>query len=50
MHITLRRVGTRGPYSPRAWAFKWGFGVWLGRTLFTFGHDTRSRTVTAGDH
>jgi hypothetical protein len=45
MHITLRRCGSRPPDASRLWTFRWGFGIWLGRLLFTVGHDTRSRVV-----
>lgn len=43
MHIEFRRCGRRPKEVSRVWLFPYGFGVWLGRRIFTVGHDTRSR-------
>jgi hypothetical protein len=44
MHIDCRR--TQGDKHFQMWFYKWGFGLWIGRFLFGFGHDTRSRQQT----
>ena len=42
-HLELRRCGERLPECKRVWFYRWGLGVWLGRTIMTGGRDTRSR-------
>jgi hypothetical protein len=41
MHVELRRTVGRRREVSRLWFFKWGFGFWLGRIIFSIGHDTR---------
>ncbi len=43
MHIDCRR--THGDRHFQVWFYKYGVGVWIGRFLFGFGHDTRSRVM-----
>ena len=47
MHAECRLVAPRPSHVSRVWFFRWGFGVWLGRVLFSVGHDTRSSAVSA---
>jgi hypothetical protein len=49
MHIELRKCAPRPSSCRPVWFYAYGFGLWLGRWLFTFGHDTRSRTVGLRD-
>lgn len=47
MHFECRLAGSRsGTTVPWIWFYRWGFTVWIGRIIFGFGHDTRSRSST----
>jgi hypothetical protein len=45
MHVEFRKS-----YAPdlRTWAFKYGFGIWIWKFIFSIGHDTRKQTVGKG--
>lgn len=43
MHFELRLAGRNGGIARPIWFYRYGFGVWIGRLIFGFGHDTRGR-------